>query len=79
MSLRGHNESASSLNLGIFRCIFETMCEGDTRLKRYYDAQPYFKETSSTIQNKLLDCTYEVYREEVAKQLRDPVCCCPGR
>ena len=30
-ALRGHDESADSLNPGIFRCIFETMCEGDSR------------------------------------------------
>ena len=49
MGLRGHDERASSLNPGIFRCIFETMCEGDTRLKRHYDSQPYFKGTSKFV------------------------------
>ena len=44
-ALRGHNESADSLNPGIFCCIFETMCEGDARLQRYYDAQLVFKGT----------------------------------
>ena len=47
------------------------MCEGDTRLKRHYDSEPTFKGTSSAIQNELLDCMYEVYRCEVAKQLGD--------
>ncbi|XP_071754178.2 zinc finger MYM-type protein 1-like [Centroberyx gerrardi] len=45
------------------------MCEGDSRLQRHYDAQPIFKGTSSTVQNELLDCMYEVYREEIAKQV----------
>ena len=40
------------------------MCEGDSRLQRHYDAQ-----TSSTVQNKLLDCMYELYRVEIAKQV----------
>ena len=71
LGLRGHDESADSVNPGIFRCIFETMCEGDTRLRRHYDSEPTFKGTSSTIQNELLDCMFEVYRCEVAKQLRD--------
>ncbi len=48
-ALRGHDESADSLNLGIFRCIFEKMCENDSRLQRHDDAQPIFKGTSSTI------------------------------
>ncbi|XP_060951206.1 zinc finger MYM-type protein 1-like [Limanda limanda] len=64
-----HDESADSVNPGMFRCIFEMMCEGDTRLKRHYDSEPMFKGTSSTIQNELLDCMYEVYRCELAKQL----------
>ncbi|KAL7405711.1 hypothetical protein ABVT39_006150 [Epinephelus coioides] len=45
------------------------MCEGDTRLQRHYDAQLIFKGTSSTVQNELLDCMYEVYRDEIAKQV----------
>ncbi|KAI4820792.1 hypothetical protein KUCAC02_028759 [Chaenocephalus aceratus] len=64
-ALRGHDESADSLKPGIFRSIFETMCEGDSRLRRHYEAQPVFKGTSSTIQNELLDCMYGVCREEV--------------
>lgn len=68
-ALRGHDESADSLNPGIFRSIFETMCEGDSRLRRHYEAQPVFKGTSSTIQNELLDCMYDVYREEISKQV----------
>ena len=55
-ALRGHDESVDSLNPGIFRCIFETMCEGDARLQRHCDAQPVFKGTSCAIQNELLDC-----------------------
>ena len=31
--VRGHNKPADSVNPGILKCIFETMCEGDTRLK----------------------------------------------
>ncbi len=68
-ALRGHNESADLLSPIIFRCISETMCESDSRLQRHYDAQPIFKGTSSTIQSELLDCMYEVYREETAKQV----------
>jgi len=68
-ALWGHDESADSLNPGIFRSIFETMCEGDSRLRRHYEAQPVFKGTSSTIQNELLDCMYDVYREEISKQV----------
>ena len=41
-ALRGHNESADSPNPGIFRCIFETMCEGDARLQRH-SLSPYSK------------------------------------
>ena len=71
LGLRGHDESADSVNPGIFKCIFETMCKGDTRLKRHYDSEPTFKGIFCTILNELLDCMYEVYRCEVAKQLRD--------
>ncbi len=68
-ALQGHDKPADSLNTGVFRCIFETMFEGDSRLQRHYDAQPIFKGTSSTVQNVLLDCMYEVCREEIAKQV----------
>ena len=71
LGLRAHDESADPVNPGIFKCIFETMCEGDTRLKRHYDSEPTFRATSSGFQNELLDCMYEVYRREVAKQLRN--------
>lgn len=43
IALRGHNESPGSLNPAIFRCIFETMCEVDSRIRNHYDAQQYFK------------------------------------
>lgn len=44
------------------------MCEGDSRLRSHYDAQPYFKGTSATIQNELLDFMYSVYKNEIAQQ-----------
>ncbi|XP_077461063.1 uncharacterized protein LOC144077306 [Stigmatopora argus] len=65
--LDGHEDT---LNASLFNCIFETMCEGDTRLQRHYHSQPFFKLALSTIQDELLDCMYEVYREEVGKQLQ---------
>ena len=71
IALRGRDESAASVNPGIFRSIFETMCEGDSRLKRHYESQPYFKGTSATIQNELLQCMFNVYQEEVVKQVSD--------
>ncbi|XP_028327722.1 zinc finger MYM-type protein 1-like isoform X2 [Gouania willdenowi] len=71
IALRGHDETASSLNPAIFKSIFETMCEGDSRLRRHYDSQPYFKGTSAMIQNELLDCMYSVYRDVVTQQLVD--------
>ncbi|XP_077426473.1 uncharacterized protein LOC144054927 isoform X2 [Vanacampus margaritifer] len=67
VDLHGHDET---LNAALFNCVFETMCEGDTRLKRHYNAQPFFHLALSTIQDDLLDCMYEVYREEVDKQLQ---------
>uniref|UniRef100_A0A3Q2Z865 TTF-type domain-containing protein n=1 Tax=Hippocampus comes TaxID=109280 RepID=A0A3Q2Z865_HIPCM len=67
VDLHGHD---GTLNATLFSCIFETMCEGDTRLKRHYNAQPFFHLSLSTIQDELLDCMYEVYREEVDKQLQ---------
>ncbi|KAI4798579.1 hypothetical protein KUCAC02_021946, partial [Chaenocephalus aceratus] len=50
------------------------MCEGDSRLRRHYEAQPVFKGTSSTTQNELLDCMYDVSREEIAKQADNTSC-----
>ncbi|XP_077575184.1 uncharacterized protein LOC144198169 [Stigmatopora nigra] len=67
MGLQGHDDT---LNASLFNCIFETMCDGDTRLQRHYHSQPFFKLDLSTIQDEILDCMYEVYREEVGKQLQ---------
>ncbi|KAK0130539.1 hypothetical protein N1851_035231 [Merluccius polli] len=63
-ALRGYDESADSLNPGIFRCIFETMCEGDARLQRHYDAQPGHQAPYRTNY-----CMYEGSRDEIAKQV----------
>ena len=45
LGLHGHDESADSVNPGIF----ETMCEGDTRLKRHCDS------VSQTLFGELMD------------------------
>ncbi|KAI4822125.1 hypothetical protein KUCAC02_007687 [Chaenocephalus aceratus] len=66
-ALRGHDESADSLR---YSGQLSRQCvRGDSRLRRHYEARPVFKGTSSTIQNELLDCMYDVFREEITEQV----------
>ncbi|XP_071210172.1 uncharacterized protein [Salvelinus alpinus] len=66
---RSGRVESDSLNTSMFKCIFETMCEGDSRLQRHYDAHGFFKHPRGCVQNKLFDCMHEVYKEAITKEV----------
>ncbi|XP_041727205.2 uncharacterized protein LOC121557809 [Coregonus clupeaformis] len=66
---RSGRVESDSLNTSMFKCIFETMCEGDSRLQRHYDAHGFFKHPRGYVQNTLFNCMHEVYREAIAKEV----------
>jgi hypothetical protein len=69
IGIRGRDETSESLKPGVFRSVFQLLCEDDVILKNYYENSPSFKGTSKTIQNELLDCMYDLYRELLKEEI----------
>lgn len=71
LALRGHDESDTSNNPGIFRGLINFSSELDSVLKNHLENATVFKGTSKTIQNEILECILEVCREEISKEIKD--------
>ncbi|KAK7906731.1 hypothetical protein WMY93_015343 [Mugilogobius chulae] len=71
LALRGHDETDSSVNPGIFRGLVDFVSSLDAVLKEHLETATVFKGTSKTIQNELLDCMLSVTRDEIIKQIKD--------
>lgn len=70
LALRGHDESESSDNPGIFRGLVDFVASLDGALKEHLDSATVFKGTSKTIQNELLDCMLSVAREKIIEEVQ---------
>lgn len=70
ISLRGHNEGAESSNRGIYRDLLDYTASYDPILKQHLENSGAFKGVSSTIQNDLLDCAFDVYQSEIKREIR---------
>ncbi|XP_039648866.1 zinc finger MYM-type protein 1-like [Perca fluviatilis] len=70
LALRGHDESESSDNPGMFRGWVDFAASLDGALKEHLDRATVFKGTSKTIQNELLDCMLSVTREQIIKEVQ---------
>ncbi|KAK0131414.1 Zinc finger MYM-type protein 1 [Merluccius polli] len=68
VALRGHDESESSDNPGIFRGLVDFVASLDHALKEHLENATVFKGTSKTVQNELLDCMLSVVREQIIKE-----------
>ncbi|KAI7800942.1 hypothetical protein IRJ41_015727, partial [Triplophysa rosa] len=68
LALRGHNESESSDNPGIFRGLVDFVASLDGVLKEHLENASVFKGTSKTVQNELLDCMLSVMREHIIQE-----------
>ncbi|KAL1279200.1 hypothetical protein QQF64_025873 [Cirrhinus molitorella] len=68
LALRGHDESQSSDNPGIFRGLVDFVAALDGVLKEHLENATVFKGTSKTVQNELLDCMLSVVREHIIKE-----------
>ncbi|XP_057193943.1 zinc finger MYM-type protein 1-like [Triplophysa rosa] len=68
LALRGHNESESSDNPGIFRGLVDFVASLDGVLKEHLENASVFKGTSKTMQNELLDCMLSVMREHIIQE-----------
>ncbi|KAK4882666.1 hypothetical protein RN001_005985 [Aquatica leii] len=71
LALRGHDESESSSNPGVFRGLINFSAELDSALKSHLDKSTVFKGTSKTIQNELLQCMLEVSQEQISKEIKE--------
>lgn len=71
VALRGHDESDSSLNPGIFKGLINFTAEIDVAMKEHLSTASVFKGTSKTIQNELLDCMLNVCREQILSEIRE--------
>lgn len=72
LALRGHDESDSSNNPGIFRGLIDLVGSLDSEVKNHFDGSTNnsaFKGTSKTIQNELLAGMLEVCHEEIKKEI----------
>ncbi|XP_031357512.1 uncharacterized protein LOC116181298 [Photinus pyralis] len=69
LALRGHDESETSTNAGIFRGLINFSAELDKTLQDHLQNASVFKGTSKEIQNDLLACILEVYYEEIRKEI----------
>lgn len=70
LALRGHDESEESTNKGIFLGLVDFAAELDTVLKDHLQLATVFKGTSKTIQNEVLDCMFEVCRENILEEIK---------
>ncbi|KAL1261110.1 hypothetical protein QQF64_008937, partial [Cirrhinus molitorella] len=68
LALRGHDESQSSDNPGIFHGLVDFVAALDAVLKEHLENVTVFKGTSKTVQNELLDCMLSVVREHIIKE-----------
>ncbi|XP_058629145.1 zinc finger MYM-type protein 1-like isoform X2 [Onychostoma macrolepis] len=68
--LRGHDESETSDNPGIFRGLVDFVASLDGVLKEHLENATVFKGTSKTVQNELLDCMLSVVREHIIQEAR---------
>ena len=71
LALRGRDESEGSQNPGIFRGLVDLMAELDNKLAHHLENATVFKGTSKTVQNELLDCMYEVYRDKIKAEINN--------
>ncbi|CAH1106263.1 unnamed protein product [Psylliodes chrysocephalus] len=71
LALRGHDESTSSSNPGVFRGLIDFSSELDGALKQHLKKASVFKGTSKTIQNEILQTMFTVCQEEISKEIEN--------
>lgn len=69
LPLRGHDESSTSENSGVFRGLVEFACGLDSSFAAHFNSATVFKGTSKTIQNEIMESILELCQEEIKKQV----------
>ena len=70
LPLRGHDETADSLNPGVFRGLVDLVSQFDSDLKSHIDSNALFKGFSKTIQNDILHAIFQVCKENIQKEIK---------
>lgn len=70
LALRGHDESADSVNPGVFRGLVNFVASLDAVVHEHLQSATVFKGTSKTVQNELLDCMLQVLRESIIEEIK---------
>jgi hypothetical protein len=71
LALRGHDESTSSSNPGVFRGLINFSADLDVALKEHLEKATVFKGTSKTVQNEILLTMLSVCQEEISKEINE--------
>ncbi|KAM4678573.1 zinc finger MYM-type protein 1-like isoform 1-T2 [Discoglossus pictus] len=71
LALRGHDESETSLNPGVFRGLVDLVGSIDSAMEQHLKTATVFKGMSKTVQNELLDCMHEVIKEVIHQELKE--------
>lgn len=71
LALRGHYESASSSNPGVFLGLIDFSAQLDSVLKQHLEKASVFKGTSKTIQNEILQTMFSICQEEISKEIKE--------
>lgn len=70
LALRGHDESDTSDNPGVFLGLVDFVASLDTAMREHLDKATVFKGTSNRIQNELLDCMLDVMQGHIIQDLK---------
>jgi Domain of unknown function (DUF4371) len=71
LPIRGHDERDTSGKKGVFLEFLHEQSKSDNILDSHLKSDGVVKNTSKTIQNELLDCMYDIYIEELKKEISE--------
>ena len=71
LALRGHDETETSDNPGVFLGLINLISSVDSIVKEHIENNKVFKGTSKLIQNDLLDCMLEVCHDRIEQELKE--------
>ncbi|XP_069936675.1 zinc finger MYM-type protein 1-like [Cherax quadricarinatus] len=71
LPLRGHDETSSSKNPGVFRGLVDFACSLDSSLDAHIHNAAVFKGTSKSIHNELLESMLEICKNKIKEEVKN--------
>ena len=71
LALRGHDETSSSDNLGVFLGLVNFTAALDSVLSQHLETATIFRGTSKTIQNESLKIMYKIMQSKIQKEIKE--------